>query len=110
MNVDSATMSLAGLFVVQTGGICFFLGGLANKVTHSATRIDRLESGDDMEGSRREDIVERLASVEGEVRHLKEAIEPLQKELRGISRQISSLVTGSGRRGIVGPLMDTQGD
>lgn len=108
MSVDATTLGLAVVILVQTAGVAFFLGSLSNRVTANEKRIKDLETGEDAEGNRRSDVIERLVKVETRVELQTSQMEALTREVRGLSRQVASLVT-HGRPGVAN-FMDAQGE
>jgi hypothetical protein len=92
----------------------FGLGMLFSKVANNTARIKALEVIDDRESGKRDNIVNRLVSLEAkfesETKHLIETQQGMQRELRGLSRQVANLVT-QGRPGVaVANFLDTQTD
>ncbi len=104
--------SLLVVILIQTATLAFYLGGLAARVRANTEAIDKLQSAEGGDSSRREDLLERVTRLETvleiQMRHHSETIAGMQRTVEGLSRQVASLAAN--RKGAVPPLIDAMGD
>ncbi|HTK34536.1 MAG TPA: hypothetical protein VL358_04510 [Caulobacteraceae bacterium] len=105
-------LSLAFAVAVQLAGISFLLGGLFQRMRSAEARIRELENVERAGDGGRTDLLVRLGQLETVVelsnKQTTESVGGVQRELRGLSRQVASLTTR--RRGAVPPMGDTMSE
>ena len=97
MNIDASTLTLGAVILIQTATISFFLGSLSNRVRNNADRIVKIETGEGADGAQRSDLTTRLVALETrfdiELGHVTKSLDGMGREVRGMSRQVASLVS-----------------
>jgi hypothetical protein len=105
-------ISLAFAGAVQLFGVAFILGGLFARVRQADLRLDALEKGERGEAASRTGFEVQMGKLETTVELTNKAVtdtlDGMQRELRGLARQVAALA--SQRPGAKPPLADAQTD